>query len=128
MNMHNFLIYGANGYTGKLIAERAVERGLTPILAGRNRAVIEELASKLGLLYRVFDLTDPAAVDAGLRGVPLVLHCAGPYSQTSRPMVDGCLRAKAHYLDITGEYLVFEAVLARDSEAEAAGVVLMPGV
>src|SRR6185312_5940245 len=63
-----------------------------------------------------------------LHGVALVLHCAGPYSKTSRPMVDACLRAKAHYLDITGEYEVLAAVHARTEEAKSAGVVLMPAV
>src|SRR6201999_320361 len=58
----------------------------------------------------------------------LVLHCAGPFSATSKPMVDACLAAKAHYLDVTGEVSVFEAVLARAAEAKERGVVLLPGV
>lgn len=118
-----WLIYGANGYTGALIAREAVRRGMRPILAGRTRAPVEALASELGLEARVFPVTD-----ADLRGVSLVLHCAGPFSQTSAPMVDACLRAKAHYLDITGEIAVFESIYARDAEARAAGVALIPGV
>ena len=43
-------------------------------------------------------------------------------------MVDACLRAGAHYLDITGESAVLDAVLARDGEARAANVVLLPAV
>lgn len=123
-----FLIYGANGYTGRLIAERAVAMGLSPIVAGRNRDVIDGIARELGLESRVFDLGDPDGVARKLHGVSLVLHCAGPYSRTSRPMVDACLRADAHYLDITGEYAVLEAVLSRDEEAKAAKIVLMPAV
>jgi short subunit dehydrogenase-like uncharacterized protein len=122
------LIYGANGFTGALIAERARDRGLRPILAGRSREAIEALGTRLGLPVRVFDLAAPEALGEGLRDVRLVLHCAGPYSKTSRPMVDACLRAGAHYLDITGESAVLEAVLARDAEARAAGVVLLPAV
>jgi short subunit dehydrogenase-like uncharacterized protein len=57
-----------------------------------------------------------------------VLHTAGPFSATSEPMLTGCLRAGAHYLDITGEIGVFEACKARDAEARARGVVVMPGV
>lgn len=123
-----FMIYGANGYTGRLIAERAVSMGHQPILAGRNRAAVVELAEKLGLQHRVFELGDSAGMAAELEGASLVLHCAGPYSRTSRPMVDACLRASVHYLDITGEYAVLEAVLSRDEEAKAKGVVLMPAV
>jgi short subunit dehydrogenase-like uncharacterized protein len=128
MSDTSFLIYGANGFTGALIAERARDGGLRPVVAGRSREWIEALGTRLGLPVRVFDLDSPDAIDEGLRGVRLVLHCAGPYSKTSRPMVDACLRAGAHYLDITGESAVLEAVLARDGEARAANVVLLPAV
>lgn len=118
-----WLIYGANGYTGELIAREAVRRGERPILAGRDAAKIEALARELGCPSRVFALD---AID--LTGVSLVLHCAGPFVLTSRPMVDACLAAGAHYLDITGEIVVFESIFARHDEAVARGVSLLPGV
>jgi short subunit dehydrogenase-like uncharacterized protein len=121
------LIYGANGYTGALIARMAVSRGETPVLAGRNRAAVETLARELGLAWRSFPLDDARAVDEGLSGMAAVLHCAGPFSRTARPMSDACLRARIHYLDITGEVEVFEALAARDAEARAAGIMLLPG-
>ncbi len=124
----NYLIYGANGYTGDLIAREAVRRGQRPVLAGRNAAAVERLARELGLEHRSFDLVAPAAVAEGVRGMTAVLHCAGPFSRTARPMAAACLEARAHYLDITGEIEVFEALAARDGEARAAGVMLMPGV
>jgi short subunit dehydrogenase-like uncharacterized protein len=126
--MADFLIYGATGYTGSLIAHEAVRRGYRPILAGRNAEALAALARKLELEQRVFSLDDPAAVIAGLRGVGAVLHCAGPFAHTSRPMADGCLRASVHYLDITGEVGVFEALAARDGEAKKARIMLLPGV
>ena len=122
-----FLLYGANGYTGNLVARLSVERGLRPILAGRNAASVERLARELGLTFRVFALDDHDAIDKGLEGVAAVLHCAGPFFRTSKPMVMACLRARVHYLDITGEIEVFERVPRRDSEAKAAGVMLLPG-
>lgn len=122
------LLYGANGYTGRLTAELAVRRGLKPILAGRSAEKVRPVAEALGLEHRAFGLDEADAVDAGLEGVDLVLHMAGPFSRTSRPMVDGCLRSRAHYLDITGEIDVFEAVFERDEDAKRAGVTLMPGV
>jgi short subunit dehydrogenase-like uncharacterized protein len=128
MPENTFLIYGANGFTGALIAERARDRGLHPIVAGRSREAVEAVGARLGLPVRVFDLASPDAIVEGIRGVRLVLHCAGPYSKTSRPMVDACLRAGVHYLDITGETAVLEATLARDGEARAANVVLLPAV
>ncbi len=108
-----YLIYGANGYTGRLIARYGVERGQRPILAGRNARPVEAMASMLGLRARVFDLGDPAALDRGLAGGRVVLHCAGPFAHTSRPMVDACLRNRVAYLDVTGEVPVFEACAAR---------------
>jgi short subunit dehydrogenase-like uncharacterized protein len=125
--MAHFLIYGANGYTGSLIARTAQARGHRPVLAGRNAAALAALAGELGLEHRVFALDNPAAVDAGIQGAAAVLHCAGPFAHTFRPMAAACLRQKIHYLDITGEVEVFEALAARDAEARAAGVMLLPG-
>jgi len=118
-----WMIYGANGYTGELIAREAVRRGHRPLLAGRSSERVEALARELGCESRVFDLEHP-----DLAGVSLVLHCAGPFMHTSKPMVRACLESGAHYLDITGEIAVFEAVMRRDADARAKGVVLMPGV
>ncbi|MBL8798058.1 MAG: saccharopine dehydrogenase NADP-binding domain-containing protein [Planctomycetia bacterium] len=126
--MNHFLIYGATGYSGALIARVAVRRGLQPILAGRNRAAVVALADELHLQARVFALDQPSDLDAGLQGVKAVLHCAGPFAHTYRAMADACLRTRTHYLDITGEIAVFEGLAARDAEAQAAGVMLQPGV
>jgi short subunit dehydrogenase-like uncharacterized protein len=122
------LIYGANGYTGELVARRAVARGLRPVLAGRSAEAVGALARELGLSHLAVGLDDPAALGRALAGRAAVLHCAGPFSRTSRPMAEACLRAGAHYLDITGEIAVFEALHRRDADARAAGVMLLPGV
>jgi len=125
--MSDWLLYGANGYTGDLVAREAAARGLRPIVAGRNGEAVGRLASELGLESRAFGLDDPEALDGGLAGVRVVLHCAGPFSRTARPMADACLRAGTHYLDITGEAAVFEALARRDAQARAAQVMLLPG-
>ncbi|MER7080808.1 saccharopine dehydrogenase (NAD+, L-lysine forming) [Saccharopolyspora kobensis] len=122
-----WMIYGASGYTGRLVADLAVDRGERPVLAGRDPAKVAAVAAPRGLPHRTFDLADPDAVDAGLQGVDVVAHCAGPFSATAEAMVDGCLRNGVHYLDITGEIDVFEAVFARHEEARSAGSVLLPG-
>jgi len=123
-----FLIYGANGYTGELITRYAVERGIKPILAGRNAIAVEALAKKHQLDFRVFPLDENNAIDNALRNVDAVMHCAGPFSLTSRPMVEACLRNKKHYTDITGEIAVFEAMARLDGRAKESGVMVMPGV
>ncbi len=125
--MPAWLIYGANGYTGQLMAAEAVRRGMQPILAGRNAEALRALGAVHGLPVRVFDLDNPEAVSAGLKDVGLVLHCAGPFSATCAPMLEGCLAAGAHYLDITGEIDVFAHCHAQDSRAKARGIVVLPG-
>lgn len=126
--MNNFLIYGANGYTGELILRYAVERGLKPLIAGRSAEKIENLARKFAVDFRVFSLAETAKLDAALSEVDFVIHCAGPFSLTSKQMVEACLRTGKHYTDITGEIAVFEAMARTDKRAKEAGIMVMPGV
>lgn len=126
--MNQWMIYGANGYTGRLTAREAVHRGLQPVLAGRNREALESLASELGLEVRIFGLDDSETVKSQLEAMKLVLHCAGPFSATSQPMIGACLASGTHYLDITGEISVFENAWKQTDEARRADVVLCPGV
>ncbi len=116
------LIYGSTGYTGRLVARTAGDYGITPILAARDSAAVAAQAIELGCEYRSFDL---AHID--LRGVRAVLHCAGPFIHTSAAMAAACIRNGVHYIDITGEIEVIEQLHARDAEARAAGVMLLPG-
>ena len=122
-----WLLYGANGYTGELVARRARELGHRPVLAGRSADSVCALSEELGLERRLFALDVPARIDEALAGMSVVLHCAGPFSRTSKPMADACLRTRTHYLDVTGEVEVYEALAACDAEARASGVMLLPG-
>jgi short subunit dehydrogenase-like uncharacterized protein len=123
-----WMIYGANGYTGHLVAVEAKRRGLRPVLAGRRAAPIETLAAELGLPARIFDLADARSAAAALADMAVVAHCAGPFAATSAPMIDACLTSRTHYLDITGEIDVFLAAQRRHADAQAAGIVICPGV
>ncbi|HST29184.1 MAG TPA: saccharopine dehydrogenase NADP-binding domain-containing protein [Rudaea sp.] len=125
--MNRLLIYGANGYTGRLIAREAARRGLKPLLAGRDRDEVDALAKELGLLRRVFELSNPVEIARNLDGVNVVLHCAGPFSKTAAPMLDACLNANVHYLDITGEIAVFEMCHRVHARAQHQGTVVLPG-
>jgi short subunit dehydrogenase-like uncharacterized protein len=123
-----FIIYGANGYTGELIAREAIARGLKPILAGRNQPALEKLARELSCPSRIFSLDKPEEAARHLHDVRAVLHCAGPFSVTARPMMEACLKARVNYLDITGEIDVIETAAALDPQAREAGVALLPAV
>src|SRR5262249_6603954 len=124
----SFLLYGANGYTGELIAREAVRRGLRPILAGRSKRKIQALANELRCPAAVFELGDHTALVSTLQHVKAVLHCAGPFAATARSMMQACLASHVHYLDITGEIDVFELAHSVDDKARRAGIVLCPGV
>jgi short subunit dehydrogenase-like uncharacterized protein len=122
------MLYGANGYTGELIAREAKRRGLSPVLAGRSEEKIRPLAHELGLECRSFSLDDAPTAAKQLEDVEAVLHCAGPFIHTSIPMVRACLASRTHYLDITGEIAVFETIMSRSDVARQRGVALIPGV
>jgi saccharopine dehydrogenase (NAD+, L-lysine-forming) len=122
-----WLLYGATGYTGRLIARRAAARGLRPVLAGRSAAKLVPLAAELGLEHRVFGLDDAAAIRRGLDGMTGVAHCAGPFARTALPMAQACIDTGTPYLDITGEIDVFESLHALGPRAARAGIVLLPG-
>ena len=123
----SWMIYGANGYSGELAARLAVSRGLSPILAGRNREAVERLGQELGLPVRVFSLDSEADTRTHLRDVAAVLHCAGPFSRTSAPMLEACIETGTHYLDITGELDVFEAIHNQNERIATASIVALPG-
>ncbi|RHX86225.1 saccharopine dehydrogenase family protein [Leptospira stimsonii] len=124
----NWLLYGANGYTGELIARKAVERGAKPILAGRSELKIRALAEELGLSFRIFSLENATEVESQIADCFAVLHCAGPFVETAVPMANACISSGVHYLDITGEIPVYEKLYALSAKAHAKKVMLLPGV
>lgn len=122
------LIYGATGYTGKLVAMQARETHLSFEVAGRNGPQVTALAEQLDVPCRIFALDDPETIIASLAGVTAVLNCAGPFASTARPLMEACIARGVHYLDITAEYKVYALAEAWSERAAAAGVMLLPGV
>src|SRR4028118_1979573 len=122
-----WLIYGATGYTGRLVVQEAVRRGLAPVLAGRDASRLVDLARPLGLETRVAPLDDPRALARALDGIQVVLNAAGPFSSTAPPVSAACLSAHSHYLDVTGEIPVFQALHQLDGAARDCGILLLPG-
>ena len=122
----NILIYGATGYTGKLIAREARAKGASVVLAGRNPNRLKAVAKTARPALAGVRSRRSGKARRRAERVSVVLNAAGPFSATARPMADACLRQGAHYLDITGEIDVFEALFARDAEAKRAGVSSCP--
>lgn len=127
MQKTKLLLYGANGYTGKLIARYAKEYNLSPVLAGRNEAIISALSKELNYEYRVFALDDLTVIEKQLQDVQLVIHAAGPFANTAKQMVEACIATGTHYIDINGDIPVFEQIKTYHAAAQQAGVMLMPG-
>lgn len=123
------LIYGSYGYTGKLIVQKCVENGLSPILAGRNETALRQQAKEQGLEFECFSLNDLSALTNHLEriGPGAVLNCAGPFVETAAAMANACISCGIHYIDITGEFEVIELLAGKSDEARKAGVVLLPG-
>lgn len=127
MMQNSFLLYGANGYTGELIARHAAQYGLHPILAGRREEALKPLAARLNYPYKIFDLADSNTLLATLKEVRVVVNAAGPFQFTAKPIIDACLQTGTHYLDVNGDIAVFEIISQMDSAARQAGIMLLPG-
>ncbi len=125
---NDFVLYGANGYTGALIARLSKAYRLQPLLAGRNKDAVQALATELNLEYRIVDLQDSSGLDKLLHGQKLVIHAAGPFSKTAKQMVEACIRNQVHYTDINGDISCFELVKTYNELAKNANCMLMPGV
>lgn len=125
---HTWMLYGATGHTGTLIAKHAHERGHRPLLAGRNEAPLGALAEALGLPHRAIALEEPAALRAALADVDLVLNAAGPFVRTAASLAKACIDAGSHYVDIGNELQVFLSLYALHGRAEEAKVAIVPGV
>lgn len=125
--MNSFLLYGANGYTGELIARHARDYNLHPTLAGRKKEAIEPLAKKLNLPYLIFDLDDSSNLIDIFKKFKLVVNCAGPFQFTAKPIIEACLVTETHYIDINGDLSVFEMIHKYDEAAKKKGIMLLPG-
>jgi short subunit dehydrogenase-like uncharacterized protein len=124
----DILIYGATGYSGRLVARALRDAGLQPIIAGRDPARTEATAAALALPYRIARVDDPATLARALAGVAVVVNAAGPFSHTVDAVVRACLAGGAHYLDLCAEVPVLQRLTALHADARDRGVMIMPGV
>ena len=127
MQKDKVLLYGANGYTGKLIARSAKEYNITPVLAGRNETEISVLAAALDLPYEIISLDDAVQLKASLATVAVVIHAAGPFRYTAKQMIEACIETGTHYIDINGDISVFEFIKKYHDQAKMKNVMLLPG-
>ena len=127
-NDRAWMLYGAAGHSGSLIAQHACEAGHRPLLAGRSELTLKALARRLDLPYREVGLDDPIVLRECLSDVDLVLNAAGPFLHTAAVLAEACLSSGSHYLDISNELQVFRTHYDLNHRAEQAAITLMPGV
>src|SRR3954452_16074460 len=128
MSHTTWMLYGATGTTGTLIAEQAIRRGHHPILAGRSAASLAALGKRLGLPWIAVGLDQPDQLQRAVSDVDAVLNAAGPFIATAPPLVEACLAAQTHYLDIAGEIPALQHLFARDQLARERNIALIGGV
>ncbi|HST61249.1 MAG TPA: saccharopine dehydrogenase NADP-binding domain-containing protein [Longimicrobium sp.] len=124
------VVLGAAGHTAAFVVAELRRRGFTPVLAGRDEARLEAVAAAHpGCEVWVASADEPAALDRALAGAAAVVNCAGPFGDTSAPVVEAALRARAHYLDVSAEQAPTIDVFARYGDAARdAGIVVAPSV
>src|SRR2546423_13985988 len=98
------VVFGATGYTGRLVAESLGEWGVRPVLAGRSADRLVALAGELGggLDTAVADVSDPASVRALVQSGDVLVSTVGPFVKWGEPAVRAAISAGAQYLDSTG--------------------------
>jgi short subunit dehydrogenase-like uncharacterized protein len=121
-------VYGGYGHTGRFVLAELRRRGFVPVACGRDAARLHALSAATGVEVRVAATDDPAALDAAFAGTAAVLHCAGPFLDTAAPVLEAALRTRIHYLDVAAEQRAVTDTLARDAEAKAAGVTVVPAM
>jgi short subunit dehydrogenase-like uncharacterized protein len=126
--MSKLLIYGATGYTGRMVARQAKAAGLDFVIAGRSREKLAAFAKELEVPCRAFELDDATVLRHALDGIRVVLNCAGPFVHTAQPLMQACMASGVHYLDITAEINTYRLAERLGKDAEMAGVMLMPGI
>jgi len=123
-----WLLYGAYGYTGKLIIKEALKNQLEPIIAGRNSKKLISLAKKYDLEYETFSLENSDEINSIIKNYDLLFNAAGPFKYTGEPLVKSCLKNSVDYLDITGEIEVFEKNFSYHEEAADKETAIISGV
>jgi short subunit dehydrogenase-like uncharacterized protein len=124
---NKLLIYGATGYTGRIIASRAKELNLDFEIAAREENQIKVLAQELNVPFHIFNVDDESGWQKALTNKKVLINAAGPFSFTAKQAMNACLKANVNYLDISAELDTYQLAESLDKEAKAAGIQLMSG-
>jgi short subunit dehydrogenase-like uncharacterized protein len=133
---YNLLLYGATGFSGRLIAAEGKQRGMSRhepkgdcrmILAARDARALERIAKENGMEFRIFALNDPEVIRRNLDGIDVLINAAGPFASTAQALVRAALEAGCHYVDINGEIDVYRKLDDLALKAARRGIALVSG-
>jgi short subunit dehydrogenase-like uncharacterized protein len=129
------VLYGATGYTGRLVAEHLLKTygvggKVQWAVAGRDAAklaaVMAEIGAPNGLPIIVADAGDPASLEAMVGQADAIISTVGPYQLYGSPLVAACAAAGTDYVDLTGESNWIAAMIdAHQAAAKASGARLV---
>jgi len=128
MDIKKLIIYGAYGYSAKLILENLIKNDVKPMLAGRDEYKLRKVANDYDCDFVVFDLEDQEKIKENLKGYHTVLNCAGPFKYTAEKFFKACIETCTNYLDITGEIPVLEKAWTYNEQAKEKGITILPAV
>ena len=128
---HDIIVYGATGYTGRLVAEHMLKAygaagDLSWAMAGRSGAKLAEVRGLIGapdsLPLVVADAADPASLAAMAHAAKAIITTVGPYQLYGDGLVAACADAGTDYVDLTGEsHWIAAMIAANEAKAKASG-------
>jgi NAD(P)-dependent dehydrogenase (short-subunit alcohol dehydrogenase family) len=124
------LVYGATGHTGRFVVDELLRQGLVPVLAARSAERLAAVPRRHAALERrVVGIDDADLLRRAVAGAGAVINCAGPFLDTALPLARAAVESGAHYLDVTAEQPVVQALYRDlDAPARAAGVAVVPAM
>lgn len=127
MQTVTIVLYGATGYTGRLVTDELARRGIDHVLSGRDAAKLAALGSAAPT--RAVPLDDHNALRNLLDGASAVINCAGPFTLAGDALARAAIATGTHYVDSTGEQPFIRMIFERHGRAaERAGVALLPAL
>ncbi len=128
---YDVIVYGATGFTGRLVAEHMLATYDTGgdvrwALAGRSKTKLEGVRTDIGasadLPLIVADASDPASLAAMARSARVIITTVGPYQLYGEPLVAACVEAGTDYVDLCGEPAWMAEMIGKyDAKAKASG-------
>jgi short subunit dehydrogenase-like uncharacterized protein len=129
------VVYGASGYTGRLVCEYLREYGIPFVAAGRSADKVHAAmkTNVAGIETASYDVVEVQhsveALTQLFKGASVVLNTVGPFARFGREVVEACLATGCHYTDTTGEQdWLITLDEAYGERFTAAGLLLAPGI